>query len=151
MKFKNYEADKETISIRLIKLVSGESIICRAPGKKGTTLTIHCPMSVLEIATDLQDNESAYVMAPWIPFAADQTMELNKTAVILIAEVHEDMANEYLERVNEFVNGGPEPEEDSLVVRRQCDHKWTNSDTCDEASVPSPRRRTRPPKRPKGS
>ena len=92
MRFKDFQQNKEAIAIRLIKLVSGESIICRAPDKRGTTLTIYCPMQVIEIATDLEDDESAYVMAPWIPFAADQTLKLNKTAIILITDVHEDMA-----------------------------------------------------------
>ena len=132
MRFKDFQQNKEAIAIRLIKLVSGESIICRAPDKRGTTLTIYCPMQVIEIATDLEDDESAYVMAPWIPFAADQTLKLNKTAIILITDVHEDMAQESLERVDVFVNGDP-VEELPLKMRRQCDHRWS-TETVEEGT-----------------
>jgi hypothetical protein len=147
MKFKDYQEHKEEISIRLIKLVSGESIICRAPECEGSLLTIFCPMQVTEISTtDLSTNESIYLMTPWIPFAVDQTLQLNKTTIMLLTEVHEDMAQAYLERVDVFVNGGEEETEEPqrvLKERRLCKHQRSTSMDADEETEPPTNQKAR--------
>ena len=129
MKFKDFDNNQDEIAVKIIKLISGEMILCRAPDCTGSMITIYCPMQVIQIDDDVSSGESSYVMSPWIPFAVDQTLELNKSAIILITDVYEEMANEYLDRVVEFMNGGVEedeepPAEPPILGLRQCTHQW---------------------------
>ena len=127
-------------SVMLVKLLSGESVVCQVPEYDDDPalverLTIYYPMQVLEIETDLSEGESSYLMAPWIPFAADQKMQLNRRAIILAVYVHDDIALKYSERVDVFIHG--EVEEVFMqpvrMGRRNCTHTWDVSEPCDES------------------
>jgi hypothetical protein len=59
--FKNFE----DAGIQVIKLVSGESIICHAPKTKTTIQKIYCPMEIVEMASTDGDGEGVYVLSPW--------------------------------------------------------------------------------------
>ena len=122
-------------SVMLVKLVSGESVICQVPyldddPASTECLTIYYPMQVLEIETDLLEGASSYLMAPWIPFASDQKMQLNRRAIILVTPVHDDMAVQYSERVDDFLHGLEElPIQPVKMGRRNCIHAWDVNET----------------------
>jgi len=114
------------VKVYFFKLVNGESLLCEITSRRGARFQIECPMQILELTTDPGSGESEYVISPWCPFSRAQTMYLNKSSVIMETQVHDQMANEYTERVEVFLNGEDsevEEEKKVLPMRRICDHR----------------------------
>ena len=110
--------------IYFFKLVSGESIIARLVKKTKTEIQI------LEVQGDeIEEGEGAYIMSPWAPFVEDQTLKLNKFAIITMSPVNEDMAEEYDVRVESYLSDDVEleeaVEEPEPEGRNHCHHPTT--------------------------
>jgi hypothetical protein len=121
----------EPLNVYIIKLVGGESIlacISELSAEKDTTQIISYPMKV----EDIQLRTGECVITPWIPFGYEQhDLALNKSTIILMTPVGDDVAGIYEDQVDEFLNtdGESEAEEEEKPVaqqpmRRTCRHHW---------------------------
>lgn len=116
--------------IHFFKLVSGESLVAKLVKKTRQEIVIDLPIQILEVYGDTEDGENAYTLSPWIPFAQSQTIRLNKTAIILMTAVHDDMAAEYEQRVEAYLSDDvPEAVavEPVMKLRKECRHHWNSA------------------------
>jgi len=89
-------AEKKKINVedvRIVRLMSGEELICEYSGEGGThTLTLPC----LIVPTG-QNNIG---LAPWMPYADyDNTITLDEKVVAWVIGAHKELASEF-ERVH---------------------------------------------------
>ena len=91
---KDFPPTISDVPVKFFKLVSGESIIAYVhemnDESNGALIGIEEPMKVVV------EEDSHYVMTPWLPFASEKMHVLEDFNVILTADVTDDVKAHYM-------------------------------------------------------
>ena len=77
--------------VKLVRLTSGEEVLCTLVKEGADTITITEPTVIIPT------QERSIALAPWMPYAITDKMEINRTSVAFIIEPVEQLAAQYNE------------------------------------------------------
>jgi hypothetical protein len=122
------------IHCRFVKMTNGDDIICQIPQgiETDTILFVINPMRVIEMF-EPEEEDSTFMLAPWIPFTGQEMVAVNKLNVVAITSILPQIETMYLHRIAELMNDTIrrmdfDEDEDEMPERNICTHNkdWVN-------------------------
>lgn len=123
--------------IRVIKLTSGEEVICQVEGVDDESYSVTDPFL---IQPSLDPSTGSYYVLPWLVGAdIGQTMDIHKTAIVCALDAAEEFVGGYIAALEKWHARNLAKEMGTLYSDEDEEDEWESSDIDED---PSPSKKT---------